>query len=131
MAFSKLLFKNLRNIIEFVVVNMCYSSHEKGTSIIYLAGITLQLGRWCGLLLHVVLTKFCSRGPSGGSGYVRSTVFSPSEAKLPFLQPLSQGLVFCLAAIGIISWCAHFRAASTTSETLFSGRDGEVWWQDC
>ncbi len=58
---------------------------------------------------------------------MRSTVSSQSEAKLPFLRPLSQGLVFCLATTDIVSWCAHFRAESTTSETFFSGWDGEVW----
>ncbi len=45
----------------------------------------------------------------------------------PFLRPLSQGLVFCLADTDIVSWCAHFRTESMTSETLFSGWDGEVW----
>lgn len=44
---------DLRNIKLFVAFNMRYSSHEEGSSIIYLAGITLQLGRQCSLLLCV------------------------------------------------------------------------------
>lgn len=116
----------LGNIIEFLSVNKYWSSHGEGRSIIYLAGITLQHGQRCGLLLRVVLTKFCCRGLSGGWGYVRGTVCSPSEAKLPFLGPLSRGLVFCLAACHIVSCCAHFTKLSLRPRGL-SCRDVEVW----
>lgn len=76
----------------------------RSASCIYLAGITLKLAP-CGLPLSIVIKR--SGAVLQGLLVLCTSSLSTRSFYTPSFKLLSQGVVFWLALIGVVSWSAH------------------------